>query len=168
MRGWKLTSRGRLKDVNLRTSFGDVFSLPVWHFEYAKLTFQYFMQHIWWNKIVKKITTVMCLVIFFSKRRHFGTLLGHPCGVSATFLGKCRNSCCLLPGGTLKQYFKNVGVINHIDCVKIDVLGTSLKRHTTGVTSGRFFLFFWGVSQKILCRYRGYVLCFPLYFYLYI
>ena len=89
-------------------------------------------------------------------RCHFRKLLELPCDVSPEFMRKWINSLLLLffaSCGTLKLYFKNIVPIDFTEYVKIDVLGTSLKRHNADVTQGRFLLVLGILLEKNLCKY---------------
>ena len=84
-----------------------------------QLTFQYFMQHIWWSKIENN-TTVMCFIIYFqidavgmSRGRHFRTLLGRPWDVSPQFMRKRINliffaSWLYVESTSIRDIFKRV------------------------------------------------------------
>ena len=63
-----------------------------------QLIFQYSTQHIWWSKIVKNITGMCFVIIYFqigvtgtTRGRPFKTLLGHPLDVYLQFISKWIN-----------------------------------------------------------------------------
>ena len=75
----------------------------------------------------------------------------------------------LLPGGTLKLYFKNVIVTNFIECIKLIILGHP-QNIIMWVSSSEIFHMSFECLSKILCKYRSCFFlflstCLPTYLY---